>query len=983
MGTGRVGAEDSFFELGGHSLLATRVISRVRAAFGIEVPLAALFDHPTVAGLAAVIEGAAPGLAVPPVIPVGRDWVLPLSFAQQRLWFLDQLEPGSTEYNVPMPVRLARGVDVAALSAALTAVTARHEVLRTRLVAGPDGIPHQVIDPPKRFPLPVTDVSGEPDPLRAAERLVVADAVTPFDLAAGPLIRATLVRLGPGDHVLALSAHHVVCDEWSAGILRRELGALHEAFRRGDADPLPALPVQYADFAVWQRQWLAGEVLDIQLAYWRGQLAGAPVLELPADRPRPPIRSTAGAVTEFSVPAKTAARLGVVARDNGATMFMTLFAVYAVLLSRYCGQDDIVAGTPVANRNNAETEGLIGFFVNTLVLRADLSGDPSFSQLLGRVRQMALGAYAHQDLPFEQLVDALVTDRDRSRTPLFQVLFNYVTNERHQAGDLDADAGSQAPSPDALAEPRAVKFDLTVDVGESSSGGLVGGIQYSTALFDASTAERMAGHLVGLLDAVAADAGRRLSELPVLTAGERQLLAEWNDTGVPKVAAGGIHELVAARAAAAPGAVAVVCGGVSLTYGELEERAGRLADYLAGLGVGTETVVGLCLDRGPDMIAAILAGWKAGGAYLPLDPGYPAGRLGFMLADSRAAVLISQDGMAHDLTVDQVVVLDDPAVKAALAAAPAPAAGTAAGGAAAGGLRAAAGGGLAYVMYTSGSTGVPKGVLVTHGGLVSYVAAVAGRAGLGGPGRAYALLQPLVTDFGNTVLFVSLVTGGVLHVLDPGVVTDPVAVAGYLAGHGVDYVKVVPSHLAALAAAAGPGGLGGLVPGRVLVLGGEAAAPGLVAGLLAVAGDAAVVNHYGPTETTVGVAAVRLGAGDLGRGALPVGAPLAGVRAHVLDARLALVPVGAAGELHIGGAQLARGYAGRPGLTAERFVADPVAGDGSRVYRTGDRARWRADGVLEFLGRADDQVKVRGFRVEPGEVQAVLAGHPAIGAPPI
>ena len=423
LGITQVGTTDSFFDLGGHSLLATQVISRIRVVFGAEIPLADLFDHPTVQALAAR-AGAAPGVAVPPVTPAGRGGRLPLSFAQQRLWFLDQLDPGSVEYSVPSPVRLGGELDVAALGAALGAVTTRHEVLRTRLVAGPDGVAYQVIGPPAPFPLPVVDVSGQPDPVAAARGLVAVDAAAPFDLAGGPLIRAVLVRLAAGDHVLALSVHHVVSDEWSAGILRREMSVLYEAFRRGEPDPLPPLAVQYADFAIWQRRWLAGDVLEGQLAYWRGRLAGAPVLELPADRPRPPVRSTAGAITQFSVAAETAAGLRAVARGGGATMFMTLLAAFSVLLGRYSGQDDVVVGTPVANRNRAETEDLIGFFVNTLVLRADLSGDPEFTGLLGRVRGMTLGAYAHQDLPFEQLVDALVTGRDRSRTPLFQCPFD-------------------------------------------------------------------------------------------------------------------------------------------------------------------------------------------------------------------------------------------------------------------------------------------------------------------------------------------------------------------------------------------------------------------------------------------------------------------------------------------------------------------------------------------------------------------------------
>ncbi|HEV3291766.1 MAG TPA: condensation domain-containing protein, partial [Streptosporangiaceae bacterium] len=553
LGLDRAGIYDSFFVLGGHSLLAIQVISRVREVFGSEVPVAALFDQPTVAGLAGVIESGVPGLAVPPVVPAGRDEPLPLSFAQQRLWFIDQLEPGSAEYNAPSPVPLGQ-VDVAALTAALGAVVARHEVLRTRLVAGGDGVPYQAIDPPGPFWLPVADVSGAADPVAAARGLLAADAVAPFDLAAGPLIRAALIRVAAGQHVLALTVHHVVSDEWSGRILRRELFVLYEALRQGKPDRLPPLAVQYADFAIWQRRWLAGEVLEGQLAYWRGQLAGAPVLELPTDRPRPPVRSPAGALAWFTVPAEVAAGLRGVARAGGATMFMTLLAALAVLLGRYAGQDDVVAGTPVANRNRAETEALIGFFVNTLVMRADLSGDPSFTGLLGRVRAMALAAYAHQDLPFEQLVDALVTDRDRSRTPLFSVFFSFVATARgeepsparvtsRQASIVPGTSGGNGA---VLNGPTAAKYDLSVTLGQAPGGGLGGGVEYSIALFDAATAERMAGHLAVLLGAVAEDMGRHVRDLPVLTAEEReQLLGTWNDTKSAVPVEHGLHQMVA------------------------------------------------------------------------------------------------------------------------------------------------------------------------------------------------------------------------------------------------------------------------------------------------------------------------------------------------------------------------------------------------------------------------------------------------------
>ncbi|MFI2353025.1 condensation domain-containing protein, partial [Streptomyces sp. NPDC019443] len=498
------------------------------------------------------------------------DGPIPLSFAQQRLWFLDQLEPSSTEYNLSMRVRWDAALDVAALGAALSGVVARHEVLRTRLVADADGVPRQVIDAPASFALPVVDVSGEMDPRAAVRALVAADAAVPFDLAAGPLIRATLLCLAPEEHVLVVAMHHVVFDEWSDQVFHRELMALYEAFRAGDPDPLPPLEAQYADFAVWQRQWLDGEVLDQQLSYWRERLAEAPELELPTDRPRPPIRSSAGASVRFTVPDEAAEALRALSRECGVSMFMTLLSVYAVLLGRYAGSEDVVVGTPVANRNRAETEDLIGFFVNTLVMRADLSGDPSFREVLGRVRETALGAYAHQDVPFEQLVEALVTDRDRSRTPLFQALFNYDS----VGPSTGAGAGDLATA-DTADGTIVAKFDLRLIFSDSDAG-LAGEFEYSTALFDAVTVERMAGHLVTLLEAVAEDTGRELSRLPVLTADEwRQVVEEWNDTPtptpastpVPGVGAGGVHELIAGRALSVPDAVAVVSGDVVLSYG--------------------------------------------------------------------------------------------------------------------------------------------------------------------------------------------------------------------------------------------------------------------------------------------------------------------------------------------------------------------------------------------------------------------------------
>jgi amino acid adenylation domain-containing protein len=635
-------------------------------------------------------------------------------------------------------------------------------------------------------------------------------------------------------------------------------------------------------------------------------------------------------------------------------MFMTLLTAFGILLSRYTGSQDIAVGTPVANRNRAETEAMIGFFVNTLVLRTDLSGDPTVAGLLDRVRRTALDAYAHQDLPFEQLVETLVTERDRSRSPLFQVLFNYFLNDGDEAGNVPE--GDPSVLLDDREAGTVARFDLRL-IMTPVGGGLAGAIEYSTALFDAATVERIAGNLVALLTAMADGPQRSLSRLPVPAVPERdRLVHEWNDTTAPVPAARGVHDLIMQWARRTPDAVAVVCGGRALTYGALAARAGRLARYLAGAGVRTETVVGLCLPRGADMVVAILAVWQAGGAYLPLDPGYPADRLAFMLADSGASLLVGTEDLLGDLPVGRVrtLAVDDPVVRAALDTMPGTAPEVAVDPRQ-----------LAYVIYTSGSTGRPKGVQVPHGGVVNLVAAQGPVFGVaaGEPALQYASFS---FDAAVSEMCVALGRGATLVVAGADERAEPVAVARLLRSRGVRVATLPPSLLALLT----PGDLDGL---GTLVVAGERLEPELADRWRR---HHRLINAYGPTEITV---CASIGAVE-GGGIPPIGAPIANSRAYVLDAALNPVPIGAVGELYLGGAGTARGYGGRPALTAERFVADPYTGDGSRMYRSGDRARWRPDGQLEFVSRADEQIKVRGFRVEPGEIEAVLGAHPAVAA---
>ncbi|MEW5925949.1 MAG: amino acid adenylation domain-containing protein, partial [Gemmatimonadota bacterium] len=886
-----------------------------------------------------------------------QDGPPPLSFAQQRLWVAHRVEPGSAAYNMSSPLRLRGALDRVALRRSLDALVERHETLRTTF-GERDGEPVQLIHPPAPGALRMVDLSGLPEGAREPEalRLAEAEALRPFDLARGPLLRSVLLRLAGDDHVLCFTLHHVVSDAWSTEVLVREVSVLYGAFSRGGPSPLPELPIQYADYAVWQRGRLVGEALEAQIGYWKERLAGAPpLLEIPTDRPRAAGQDTSTGLHAFALSAETSRALEALSRREETTLFMTVLAAWLAVLGRWSGQDDVVVGSANAGRTRQETEGLIGFFVNMLVLRGDLSGDPTWRELLARVRETVLGAHAHQELPFERIADELGVERSPTHSPLFQAIFNLG---RSAGGEGRLELGGLELEPFG-GDTAGGKFDLSLIVSETASG-LNGVLLYRRALFGAEAMARMAGHVQVMLEAMLAAPGRRLSEVSLLAGAERaQVLEAWNDTAAEFPDAP-VHELFAAQAARTPDAPALVFEDRTLTYGELDRAAGRLAGRLPGLGVGPEARVAVLLEPSAAFVVALLAVLKAGAAYLPLDPATPPERLAWVLEDADAAAVITRDGShpAPGRTRAAAVAVEADAEEPAGA----PPAATRPENA-------------AYLIYTSGSTGQPKGVVVEHRQLANYVRAAAERLGLV-PGMSHALVSTVAADLGNTVLFPSLCTGGTLHVVPRDTATSGERFADYVRGREIDIVKIVPSHLAALLGAGGPG----VLPRRLLVLGGEASRSAWVDELRAQAPGLAVVNHYGPTETTVGVLTHAVARGGEGGGTVPLGRPLANTRVYVLDRLGQPVPLGAPGELHVGGAQVARGYAGRPEQTAERFVPDPFGpGAGGRLYRTGDRVRWLPSGEMEFLGRVDAQVKVRGFRVEPGEVEAALTSHLAVG----
>nr|ALK27914.1 non-ribosomal peptide synthase [Streptomyces sp. DSM 11171] len=963
LGIRAVGVDASFFELGGDSLLAMRLIARIRSVLDVEVSIKGLFTARTVTGLARLLDET-DGDARTPLVPQERPETLPLSYAQQRMWFLNRLEetdPGAdAAYNLPYAVRMSGELDIAALEAALGDVSDRHESLRTVFPGSGDGLPRQEIleGAAGRPALVVETTEG-----RSTTDVLAAHAALGFDVSVDLPWRTWLLVTGPSEYVLLIVAHHIAVDGWSMGVLARDLEAAYAARREGRAPGWEPLPVQYADYALWQREVLGDlddpdSVISGQLEHWRQALAGAPQeLALTTDRPRPAVPSFRGRTVPLRVDAGTHERLVDVARRGRATMFMVVHAAMSVLLARTGSGSDIPMGTPIAGRGDSALDDLAGFFVNTLVLRADVRENPSFNELLAQVRESDLAAYAHQDLPFERLVDDLNPSRSLSRNPLFQIMLALATVPPAE-WDLPGLRVSEMPA----ATEAAARFDLSVTLAEErgedgSPAGMAGGILYATDLFDEGTVRALGERLVRVLEQVAADPRVRVSEIDVLETVERsQVVSVWNDTA-RGVSEGSLLDLFGVWVGRSPAVAAVRCGSEVVSYAELDVRVNRLARYLTGFGVGREVLVGLCLPRGVDMVVALLAVWKAGGAYVPLDPEYPQDRLAYMIADSGAVVVLGVGDSLAGVSAGsaRVVRLDEAAETIARESAEPLVTVTDADQ-------------LAYVIYTSGSTGRPKGVAVAHRGVVNLAEVMRPVLGVS---EGVVALQFASFSFDAAVLdvVVTLGAGGTLAIAAGDERTEPEVLARMIRTAGVSVASVVPSLLGVLDPAEVPGV-------ENWVLGAERLNSDLASRWTS---QARVWNTYGPTEATVITTADLIDADITPEDQPPaIGRPIGNAQVYVLDDFLQPVPVGVTGELYVAGPGLARGYVGRPDLTADRFVPCPFT-VGGRMYRSGDLARWTVDGQLLFAGRADQQVKIRGFRVEPGEVEAVVAAHESVG----
>jgi len=939
----RVGAENNFFDLGGNSLLAMQVVSKIREKLAVELSLRDLFVAPTVSQMTARIEalraGAFAEMTAPPLEPSVACGPAETSFSQQRLWFLDQIEPGGAAYTIPAALELRGALDVSVLERALAALIARHESLRTVFING-GGQPLQLVSEPRPWTLPVIDLSSELEPRQRLKTLLREEAAQGFDLASGPLFRTQLYRLAPETYVLLMTMHHIISDGWSMTILIQELGDIYREFLRGQMPSLPAHRVQYRDFARGQRQWLQGEVLERLVSHWRKRLAGAPqVIELPVDRPRPPVESHRGALYSFTLNHELSEALRRFARREGATLYMTLLAGFTSLLSRYSGQKDLLVGTPVANRNRAEIENLVGFFVNTLVLRANFSGNPSVREFLAQIREASLDAFAHQDLPFDRLVEEIRPARDLSRSPLIQVIFAF---QNVPTRPLNLPGLTQAP---LLVDAGAARVDLTLHV-EAAAGALSAVFEYATDLFDEATVARMAAHFQSLLQAMIATPERRVSELPLLTATERtQLMEQWNQSASSYPKELTFAQLFEAQVQRSPDAVALIIGQQQLSYAELNARANQLAHHLRWMGVGPESLVGICCERNLDMVSGMLGVLKAGGAYLPMDPNYPVDRLTFTLSDARASLLITQEKFKDRFSAEtQKLCLDTLDLSRESTADPSALSQPS---------------DLAYVIYTSGSTGQPKGVALEHRSLNAFVhwareqfTAEELDGVLAGTSICF--------DLSVFELLVPLCWGGKIILADNVLQLPDVPAASQ-----VRLINTVPSAAAELLRINGiPAGV------RVANLAGEPLRQNLVDQLYELSTVKKVYDLYGPTEDTVySTCALRIA-----HGRANIGRPLANKQIYILDEQMEPVPVGIIGELYIGGDGLARGYLNRRELTAERFLEHA----GRRLYKTGDLGRYQPDGNIEFLGRADHQVKIRGFRIELGEIEAQLREHPVV-----
>jgi amino acid adenylation domain-containing protein len=976
-------AHDNFFTLGGHSLLATQVISRLRRELGISVPVQLLFEAPTLAGFALAVQARMVGKAVPPLAPcvvMPRSDEVPLSFAQQRLWFLDRLEPDGFTYNVPVFLRLEGALRVDLLERSLHEIVRRHEVLRTRFVEA-DGKVAQVVAPMPMLVHPIA-VDNAQGASHVADEWTRREARRPFVLAEGPLLRARLLRLAPDEHVLSLAMHHIICDDWSIGLLTRELERIYTALLRGLEPALPPVRVQYADYAIWQRTLLSSETLAGQLAYWTEHLAGAPeLLALPTDRPRPAVQTTRGAMVETSLAPEIVTAARALSRQAGVTLFMTLLAAYYVLLQRYTGQSDLVVGSPIAGRSQGELEDVLGFFVNSLALRVRLEDDASFRALLSRVRDTCLRAYAHQDVPFERVVEAMRPTRDPSYTPLFQVMF---VLQNAPVSNLELPGLAVEP---LYVHPGMAKFDLTLFVYETDDG-LETKWEYNADLFDRATVQGMAGHYARLVDELVRHPEERPSTTQILSAAQRDaILAHGTGARTSYPTQKSLHELFEDQVARRPDATAVIFGERALSYATLNERVNRLARYLAHRGVSGGDRVGVCLGRSTDFIVSILAVIKLGACYVPLDPAHPVDRLAYMADDAEVRVLIARswpsgagarlaprfgdvghtagealvpsgEAPAGPSLSGDVVWLDGAEAEVQqLSGANIPVTATSTA--------------LAYVMYTSGSTGRPKGTCIEQRSVAALVL-----------GTDYVALdhEDVVAHLSNTSfdaatfeIWGALLNGASLYGFAPDVVMSPDALAQEIRASGVTAILITTAPFNQLAAAV-PSALQGIDHS---FFGGETADVDAVRRIQAAGAPRRLVHLYGPTETTAFATWHLVGEIDQHAATIPIGRPIANARIRILDQQRKLVPIGVRGEIYIGGDGVARGYWNRPELTAERFIADPFE-PGGRLYRTGDLGAWRRDGTIEFHGRADHQVKVRGFRIELGEIEAQLLAQPDV-----